>query len=296
MAYGENKGLVSGQFGMLDYVGLAFAGGFGILAAALADFFMKPNSSSLYVFNHWMYEVAQTLALPTPPIYAVLLILVGIGAGSIFYFQPVTRQGAFAQGFGLLAALVTISPADNDVSADALADPAEQAIYLEEISLTDRTPLEHGEVEQRFAAMRAQSIAAARVERTAAVAVVAQRYDVIFKVRMPNGVPDRLLDNVRLGVARARVYNSETRRAYIILGPNARLDENDPNVLVLPVGVPAGDGETSSEIKVRFEIPGYEILEASKTMQVGEREDWVLEMKPSNVPLRLQRLGRAFSF
>ena len=296
MAYGENKGLVSGQFGMLDYVGLAFAGGFGILAAALADFFMKPNSSSLYVFNHWMYEVAQTLALPTPPIYAVLLILAGIGAGSIFYFQPVTRQGAFAQGFGLLAALVTISPADNDVSADALADPVEQAIYLEEISLADRTPLEHGEVEQRLAAMRAQSIAAARVERASTVAVVAQRYDVIFKVRMPNGVPDRLVDNARQGVARARVYNSETRRAYNILGPNARLDDDDPNVLVLPVGVPAGDGEASAEIKVRFEIPGYEILEASKTMQVGEREDWVLELKPSNVPLRLQRLGRAFSF
>ncbi len=296
MAYGENKGLVSGQFGMLDYVGLAFAGGFGILAAALADFFMKPNSSSLYVFNHWMYEVAQTLALPTPPIYAVLLILAGIGAGSIFYFQPVTRQGAFAQGFGLLAALVTISPADNDVSADALADPVEQAIYLEELSLADRTPLEHGEVEQRLAAMRAQSIAAARFERASTVAVVAQRYDVIFKVRMPNGVPDRLVDNARQGVARARVYNSETRRAYNILGPNARLDDDDPNVLVLPVGVPAGDGEASAEIKVRFEIPGYEILEASKTMQVGEREDWVLELKPSNVPLRLQRLGRAFSF
>ena len=47
---------------------------------------------------------------------------------------------------------------------------------------------------------------------------------------------------------------------------------------------------------MRFEIPGYEILEADRTFQVGARTEWPMTMKASNVPLRIQRLGRSFRF
>ncbi|MEL6366089.1 MAG: hypothetical protein AAFR11_14730 [Pseudomonadota bacterium] len=292
MAYGENKGLVSGQFGVWDYVGLAVFGGLGILIAALADFFMKPNSSSLYVFNQWMWEVTSTLGLPAPSILGLLLILSGIGAGSVFYFQPVTRQGAFAQGFGLLAALVTLSPADTGVSADAVGDDAADAIYLEEISAPTEALDGHAEGVGTFNGQPAPRL----VERTSMRATAANRYEIIFRVTMSKGVPENLIDTARMGDARARVYNPNTKRKYDILGPNARLDEDDPSVLVLPVGIPAGKGERQGEIVVRFEIPGYTILEETKALTVGAREEWTIEMEPSNIPLRLQRLGRTFKF
>ncbi|MEO1311928.1 MAG: hypothetical protein AAFV51_13345, partial [Pseudomonadota bacterium] len=43
-------------------------------------------------------------------------------------------------------------------------------------------------------------------------------------------------------------------------------------------------------------IPGYTILEETKALTVGAREEWTIEMEPSNIPLRLQRLGRTFKF
>jgi len=302
MAYGENKGVVTGQFGVGDYAGLAFSGAAGITTAAITDFFVKPTSSSLYVFNQWLVEISDVLSMPSPPLYAVIIMLVIVGAGSIFYFQPVTRRGAFAQGFGLLAALVTISPSDTSVQAESFATGGlEEPIYLEDIAYrAQKAPAAptHGSTVAPADAklMRTRLAAPAAAAGAGAAAIADQRYDIIFRVKLPNGLPDNLLGKAREGAARARVYNANTRRAYNVLGPSMRPDPEDPNMLVIPVGIPASASESSALIMVRLEIPGYEILETERTFAVGQRQDWVISMSPSNVPLRVQRLGRTFRF
>ncbi|MGE4035436.1 MAG: hypothetical protein AB7F91_14725, partial [Parvularculaceae bacterium] len=104
MAYGAKRGIKSpGEFGIMDIAGMGLAGAAGIVAALVTDYQQKGEASSLYTINQWAATLGEILGLGQVPLWMVVLGLIAAGGLSIFYFQPITRQGAFAQGFGLLA-------------------------------------------------------------------------------------------------------------------------------------------------------------------------------------------------
>ncbi|MEL6789350.1 MAG: hypothetical protein AAFO78_02130 [Pseudomonadota bacterium] len=113
MPYGVKRGLKTpGEFAMGDIMGLALSGAAGIVAALITDYQQQAEASALYTLNHWSVSLGSLIGYTEIPLWWVIAGLVSVGAGSIFYFQPITRQGAFAQGFGLLAVIMTAIPAD----------------------------------------------------------------------------------------------------------------------------------------------------------------------------------------
>lgn len=113
MPYGVKRGYKApGEFGVMDIAGLALSGSAGIVAALVTDYQQSAETSALFTLNRWAVSLGSMVGMSEIPLLAVVLGLVGVGAASVFYFQPITRQGAFAQGFGLLAVLMTAIPSD----------------------------------------------------------------------------------------------------------------------------------------------------------------------------------------
>ena len=113
MPYGLKRGVKNpGEYNFADMFGLALAGATGIIAALVTDYQQKGEASALYTINQWVVSASRMIGLGDTPLWVVVIGLISLGAGSIFYFQPITRQGAFAQGFGLLAVMMTAVPAD----------------------------------------------------------------------------------------------------------------------------------------------------------------------------------------
>ncbi len=134
MPYGVKRGFKSpGEFSAFDLMGLGLSGSAGIVAALVTDYQQSAEGAAIYTLNRWAVSLGSLLGFNEIPLFAVVLGIVAIGATSIFYFQPITRQGAFAQGFGLLAVLMTAIPDDlamgiediiNDPNLPGLLSPA----------------------------------------------------------------------------------------------------------------------------------------------------------------------------
>ena len=113
MPYGVKRGVKTpGSFTTADMMGLALSGAAGIIAALVTDYQQSGEASALYTINQWVVQLGSILGFTDIPLWMVVIGMTLVGAGSIFYFQPITRQGAFAQGFGLLAVLMTAVPSN----------------------------------------------------------------------------------------------------------------------------------------------------------------------------------------
>jgi hypothetical protein len=138
MPYGLKRGIKApGEFGFSDMFGLALASGAGIIAALVTDYNQKGGASAIYTLNEWAVSLGSMFGFTQIPLWSVIAVLLIVGAGSIFYFQPLTRQGAFAQGFGLLAVMMTAIPAD-------LAKTLEAGFHDELRPLVDETDVALG--------------------------------------------------------------------------------------------------------------------------------------------------------
>ncbi|MEO0613830.1 MAG: hypothetical protein AAFY83_11005, partial [Pseudomonadota bacterium] len=95
MPYGLKRGLKTpGEFAMGDIMGLALSGAAGIVAALITDYQQQAEASALYTLNHWSVSLGSLIGYTEIPLWWVIAGLVSVGASSIFYFQPITRQGA----------------------------------------------------------------------------------------------------------------------------------------------------------------------------------------------------------
>ena len=113
MPYGVRRAIKApGEYGFGDLAALGLSSAGGIFAALATDFSQKGENSALYKINEWVVAAGRNFGAGDMPLWGVALGLVGFGAVSIFYFQPLTRLGAFARGFGLLAAAMTATPTD----------------------------------------------------------------------------------------------------------------------------------------------------------------------------------------
>lgn len=284
MAYGAKRGIKTpGEYGMLDIAGLGLAGAAGIVAALITDYQQKGEASSLYTINQWAATLGDILGFGQAPLWTVVLSLIAAGALSIFYFQPITRQGAFAQGFGLLAVIMTAVPAD---LAGGLQPTGPVLPDLEPVAINREATLGDGIVVASFQAEAARIIDAQ--ERQAA------RYVVELSIVFPGGVPADVGAMIRRGALRGRLHNVDTKETFNLF----RTAGGDVIVrgdsLVVRCGVPARS--TEATLWVRIEAEGYAIEEQSARADLDAGLAWTVNMRPSSTPLLIQRLAKSYWF
>lgn len=284
MAYGAKRGIKTpGEYGMLDIAGLGLAGAAGIVAALITDYQQKGEASSLYTINQWAATLGDILGFGQAPLWTVVLSLIAAGALSIFYFQPITRQGAFAQGFGLLAVIMTAVPAD---LAGGLQPTGPVLPDLEPVAINREATLGDGIVVASFQAEAARIIDAQ--ERQAA------RYVVELSIVFPGGVPADVGAMIRRGALRGRLHNADTKETFNLF----RTAGGDVIVrgdsLVVRCGVPARS--TEATLWVRIEAEGYAIEEQSARADLDAGLAWTVNMRPSSTPLLIQRLAKSYWF
>ncbi|MEL7486388.1 MAG: hypothetical protein AAGJ87_04115 [Pseudomonadota bacterium] len=286
MPYGVKQGYKTpGQFGITDMMGLALAGSAGIVAALVTDYQSKGEASAIYTINQWTVSLASLLGLGDIPLYVVILGLIGVGAGSIFYFQPITRQGAFAQGFGLLAVIMTAVPADLAGGLEAIRDS--ELLELEPASSVEASaPYGGGIVPASFTPGEAR-VFAAQSRRAA-------KYDVYLKITFEDGLPGDIDTLIRRGLIRGRLHNEDTGQTYNLFRTAGGGIKMDGDKLIVRAGVPARSEE--ARLWVRIECASHKIEQQSAIAKLGQRLDWDITVYNSSTPLWMQRLGQSYWF
>jgi hypothetical protein len=287
-SYGMKRGIKApGEFGVSDLAGFGLASAAGIVAALVTDYQQKGEASALYTINRWVVTVGEILGFGQVPLWVVVVGLIGLGAGSTFYFQPITRQGAFAQGFGLLAVLMTAVPAD---LASGLRSTGAPLPDLQPVSFSREAERDDGIMTATF-----QSAAPAVEARVIQVQdQQAARYVVELRVGFPNGIPEDIDQMIRKGSLRGRLHNADTGETFNLFrnaGGNLMVRGDS---LIIRAGVPARSA--TATLWVRIECEGYSIEETSKTASLSESLDWPINMRPSSTPLFIQRLNKSYWF
>ncbi len=281
--YGVKRGIKApGEFGFMDMSGLALAGSAGIISAIVADYQQKGEAAALFKINEWVVQLGSLIGFTEIPLWMVVLGLTVVGAGSVFYFQPITRQGAFAQGFGLLAVLLTMTPPNLASGIEGINDnlPGLASVAAREASLEPRI------VNAAYAQGQARVFLAQDEEEAA-------KYDVHLRVVFPEGIRGDISTMVRRGSIRGRLHNEQTDETFNLFrtteGATIRREDN---TLIFHIGVPAR-AETA-RLWIRVECMGYAIEEQSASATLGETLEWTVEMRPSNIPLAVQRFGKSY--
>ena len=285
MPYGVKQGIKTpGEFGMGDMLGLALAGSAGIVAALVTDFQAQGESSALYTINKWVVEIGGILGFTDIPLWMVVVGLTTVGAGSVFYFQPITRQGAFAQGFGLLAVLMTATPPNLAGGLSAFTD---SLAPLESVSVSREASLDARVINASFSADEARLY---QVQNRSEAA----KYDLRLRIEFPEGIPDDIADMIRRGTLRGRLHNEEMGSTWNLFRSAGGTIRREGDALVIHAGVPARSD--TARLWVRIECAKYAIEEQSAMATLGQPLEWTVEMKTSNVPLPIQRLGKSYWF
>ncbi len=288
-SYGMKRGIKApGEYGVTDMAGLGLAGAAGIVAALVTDYQQKGEASALYTINQWAVSIASILGFGQIPLWMVVAGLLAMGAGSIFYFQPITRQGAFAQGFGLLAVLMTAVPAN---FADALESTGAALPELEPIAFEREAALTDGILTASFSQ-------AAPAEANARVIAIqdrqAARYVVELRIDFPNGAPDDIDQRISKGTFRGRLHNEDTGETFNLFRNAGGNLMKRGDSLIIRAGVPARSA--TAKLWVRIECEGYTIVEASNTASLDEPLNWTVVLPPSKTPLFIQRLNKSYWF
>ena len=284
MPYGSKRGIKTpGEYGFMDIAGLGLAGAAGIVAALVTDYQQKGEASSLYTINQWAASLGQILGFGQVPLWIVAVTLIAAGALSIFYFQPITRQGAFAQGFGLLAVIMTAVPAD---LASGLQPTGAILPDLDPVALNREAGVADGIVAASYAAETARVIEAQETQSA--------RYVVELNVVFPGGVPSDIGAMIRRGSLRGRLHNADTNETFNLFRSAGGDLIVRGDSLVIRAGVPARS--TEATLWVRIEAEGFAIEEQSAKADLNNALNWTVTMRPSSMPLFVQRLGKSYWF
>ncbi len=283
MPYGVKQGVKApGNFTLVDMLGLALAGSAGIIAALVTDYQQSGEASALFTINQWVVQFGSLIGLTDIPLWMVVLGMTAVGAGSIFYFQPITRQGAFAQGFGLLAVLMTAVPADLAGGIEGIGD---NLPGLESVSTTREASM--GARIYQASYSTAQYIPA-QSSREAA------KYKVRLTVNFPEGLPDDVDTMIRRGSLRGRLHNEDLNQTWNLFRTSGGTVRRQGNSLVIEAGVPARSN--NARLWVRVEAEGYAIEVQSYDASLDAPVNWVVDMTPSSTPLFMQRLNKSYWF
>ncbi len=284
MAYGAKRGIKTpGEYGLMDIAGLSLAGAAGIVAALVTDYRQQGEASSLYTINQWAAALGEVLGFGNVPLWGVVVALIAVGGLSIFYFQPITRQGAFAQGFGLLAVLMTAVPAD---LAAGLQSTGAVLPDLQPVAMNREAARADGIV---LASLQAEPAQIVQVQDRQAA-----RYVVELHIVFPGGVPSDLDSMIRRGAVRGRLHNADTDETYNLFKTAGGDLIVRGDSLVIRAGVPARS--TEATLWVRIEADGYAIEEQSAKATLDDSLLWTVNMRASSMPLFIQRLSKSYWF
>ncbi|MEX6634127.1 hypothetical protein [Hyphococcus lacteus] len=283
MPYGVKQGVKSpGDYKFADIMGLALSGSAGIIAALVTDFQQSGEASALYTINQWIVQLGSAFGFGSIPLWMVVVGLTAVGAGSVFYFQPITRQGAFAQGFGLLAVLMTAIPSN---LAGGLQGINDDLPGLEPASVS-REASNGGRI---YKASYSQATITQIQDRRGAA-----KYDVHLTVNFPNGLPADIDTMIRQGTLRGRLHNEDTKETWNLFRTSGATVRKRGNSIVIHCGVPARS--ESGRLWVRVEAAGYSIELESYEATTRNVADWTIDMQPSSTPLFVQRLRKSYWF
>ncbi len=318
MPYGVKRGYKApGEFGITDIAGLAFSGSAGIIAALVTDYQQSAEASALFTMNRWAVALGSMFGFSEIPLYVVVLAVIGIGAGSIFYFQPITRQGAFAQGFGLLAVLMTAIPTDlasgiedilGDDSLPGLGAPdfgdISEVSFVPSSAPNGAAPpatIQNAAIVQKasITGVGVVPITAATNSAAATTAAVqgesrAAQYKVRLIITFEGGLKGNLNNLVRRGLLRGRLHNEDTGETFNLFRNAGGVIRHNENTLIIDAGVPARS--ESAKLWVRIESNGHQIETQSAESNLREALRWRMTVKESSTPLFLQRLGKVYWF
>ncbi len=290
MPYGLKRGDKSpGEFGAIDIAGLAVSGSVGIIAALITDYQQKGETSAIYTVNQWAAALSSLLGFGNPPLWTVVAGLVALGAASIFYFQPITRQGAFAQGFGLLAVMMTAVPADLVGGIQSAGDENFPELLPATFQVQSASAIQ-ATIEGNLTGRAART----GVEIIQAQARAEARYDVEISIVFPGGLPPDVETMIKRGVLRGRLHNKETGATFNLFRTAGGAMTMRGDSIFIKAGVPARS--QSTDLWLRVECEGYLIEEQRAEAFVGRPLTWTVTMKPTNTPLVLQRLNKSFWF
>ncbi|MEM9234435.1 MAG: hypothetical protein AAGA69_09400 [Pseudomonadota bacterium] len=292
MAYGERKARKPlDEFGLADKMGLGLASAGGIAVATFIDLTQSDDASALFIFNKWLTDFTSMIGIGDLPLYSVILILMAIGALSISFFQPVTLRGAFVQGFGLLAAIMTMSPSDLGAPLPGTMDDANEGGFIEDMPLPsgDDSFFEEEDVSYNPAQSPALAVPVIMMQSGSS-----DGYSVRIKVTFPDGLKEDITTMVRKGNLRGRLHNEANGRTYnLFLNSGGDADfRND--TLYIATRLP-GTAPTTTLV-ARIEADGYRIKEERFEAKKGANPIWQINMDPGGGPLMIQRLNRPYTF
>ncbi|MEM1410109.1 MAG: hypothetical protein AAGG79_05110 [Pseudomonadota bacterium] len=304
MAYGEKKRqLAERPIGAVSVFGFGVASAIGIGAAVIVDLFQHREASALYVINRQFVDITTMLGADTIPLYGVMITLMVLGAGSILFFEPITYRGAFSQGFGLLAALVTLAPSDIGTPLEAPTDDPDGMMmefsdsFSEEAALSDPEGL-RGAGDRLTApptpALMPTSTASAVSSLVQARSRSAQTYQLRIQIEFPDGLKQDVQAMLSRGTLAGKVWNPETGTIYnLFRNSGARMGYDDDTLRIETV-VAAASPDT--ELWILVEADGYKIAERSFRARTGPNRIWNVTMETSRIPLFIQRLRHAYRF
>ncbi|MEO1252987.1 MAG: hypothetical protein AAFW81_11660 [Pseudomonadota bacterium] len=290
--YGVKRGIKApGEFGVVDMSGLALSSAAGIIAALVTDYQQKGEAAALFKINEWVVQFGSLVGFTDIPLWMVVAGVTLVGAGSVFHFQPLTRQGAFAQGFGLLAVLLTMTPPNLASGIQGIDQPLpgfSEATYREAANEARIINAAYSPGGGAFASDARVVLAQADVDAGA-------MYDVHLRITFPEGLEGEVSTMVRRGTIRGRLHNEDTDETFNLFRTGAgAMVRRDGNTLIFHAGVPARSA--TAPLWVRIEATGYLIEIRSAEANLDEPLDWQIEMTPSDIPLFIQRLNKSYWF
>jgi len=306
MPYGVKRGYKApGEFGLSDLAGLALSGSAGIVAALVTDYQQSAEASALFTLNRWAVSLGSMFGFSEIPLMAVVLVIIGLGAGSIFYFQPITRQGAFAQGFGLLAVLMTAIPDDlaggiedilNDENLPGLSAPISTDPSVSEISYDPSgEPVKFNAPQIVNAVIPAStsggslsSVALVQGERRAL------QYVVRLTIKFEGGLGGDINSLIRRGRLRGRLHNEDTGETYNLFRNAGGIVRQDKDTIIIDAGIPARN--QNAKLWVRVECNGHQIEIQSAEAKASQMLAWPINVKESSTPMFIQRLTKVYWF
>ena len=276
-----------------NWLRLSLVGSAGILSALVMDLQNRGDNSALFVVARSAVYLAALVGVLSMPLWAVIAGLMAVGAGVVLYFKPSGMRAAFAQGFGTLAAVMTLVPGYGGEAIGVPLDGQDAAPIIREgdadviAARAEARPI-------LASIVPAQAQAQAEEAAPGAATVADGGYTIKVRLDFPNGPPEPLALRIKQGRLKARLYNPVTGRAYnLFLSAGAPIIREDDRLLVTTT-VPSDAPEAT--LLLRVEAEGYEIQVAEATCEQGANEIWDVAMIPTTEPLLFQRLKHSYAF
>jgi hypothetical protein len=281
MAYGERRGFRNpGEYRAGDVMTLAASSGAGLTAALATDYVQKGQTSALFKISEWTVSAGRLAGLGDLPLWIVALTLIGVGALSVLYFQPLTRLGAFARGFGLIAALMAATPME---LASGLPSSIKYGRGLAPAVYAGVAP-----ANPEFAGAAGEAAVFAVQDVTPDA-----RFNVALRIVFPGAPPADFAEQARTGRIRGRLHNEATKETFDLFRGDGDIAVAGDSISIA-AGVPTNTAKAN--LWVRVEVEGYAIEIQSAEASLARPLEWTIAMRESKIPLAIQRLGKSYWF